>query len=313
MISLRNILIILVVWTVASPVWLAHGSKVHVPVTLAPDLREHVGGNAHSSSQEQFQGKVSPASSPSSLGASPLGKLSVDLFYTMFLLHPWPSGLAVASGWFRDYVDKSLDRGNILRVPPPATGMTPYERLRELVNKQTKSLGKYRLTTEQISLLLLAAVRCFSDLMWGFAWKDCNAEYVDLVVKDLLRQPKFAEAVMMRPSVPDVHPSFHPVKSLLYFQQPELAIEMIRVAGLNIGRAEIEGAMNSGGLEVLDKLCKFAEEHPQRVRFAKRFIEKQIAEKVHNDWVAGWPGVSVHVFRNALQPCLNIAKPNEEI
>jgi len=307
MISLRNLLVVLVVWTVANPVWLANGSIALVPATPA---RHHtrVGGVTHLSSQSQFQEKSPPASSPSSLGASPLGKLSVDLFFTMFLLHPLPSGLAATSGWFRDSVDKSLDRGNILRPTPPATGVDPYEQMQELVKKQTKSLGKYRLTTVQImSLLYLAEVRLSGRSRYSQDKGYC-AVYACVVVKDLLHHPKFAETMNGVYAWFEGALPLNPVREYLNGRQPDLALEMIRVAGLNIGKEEMVGAIRSFDIDVLAKLCKFAEAHPQKVTFVKPSIQKYIDHFVAGTLGESWHKVNKQDFLNAIRPCLNVAK-----
>jgi len=228
--------------------------------------------------------------------------LSVDLFYTMFLLHPWPNGLAAISGWFRYSVDESRDRGYILRAPPPATDMPPYKRLQELVKKQTKSLGKYRLTSDQIMALLILT-------QLNFTGKGHGSDYVGVVVRDLLHQPKFAEAMNMGYIVPGLYISLDPVLGFLKRKQPDLALEMIRVAGLNVGEGEFVAAFDSHDLEVLGKLCTFAEKHPQKVTFVKSLIEKYIHSYLRGDTLVGCPGVSPKELRNALQPCLNVAKP----
>jgi len=265
------------------------------------------------SSQTQFQEKSPPASSPSSLGASPLSKLSVDLFYTMFLLHPWPSGLAATSGWFRHSVDKSLDRGNILRVPPLATGVTSYDQLQELIKRQTKSLGKYHLTTEQIMSLLLITEVHFHERLDDSHVQEYDAKYADLLVNDLLHQPKFAEAVKLGNTLTGATKPRHLVVHYLAVKQPELAFEMIRVAGLNIDMEAIGGAIFSYDIAVIAKMCKFAKEvaerFPQKVAFTKVDLEGLIVGSfLRGNEVAHFPGVDPQDFRDAWKPCLEVAK-----
>jgi len=296
-----------VVWTVANPVWLANGSAAPVPATSARH-HTHDGGDTHSSIQEQFQGKNPTASSPSSLGASPLRKLSVDLFYTMFLLHPWPNSLAAISGWFRDSVDKSLNRGSILRVPPLATGVTSYAQLQELIKRQTKSLGKYHLTTEQIMSLLSIIAVLFTERLYGSRVQEYDAKYADLLVNDLLHQPKFAEAVKLGNTLTGKIKPRHLVIHYLAVKQPELAFEMIRVAGLNIDRVAISGALASCDLAVLAKVCKHAEKFPQSVGFTKSEIEGLIANAIRGNEVTDFPDVNPQEFRDVWEPCLKVAR-----
>jgi len=160
MISFRNLLIVLVAWTAASPARLADGSGAD---QTTPTSATSQGGTT-AAQPLQPQKEISPANIPSSPDASPLGGLSDDLLYTAYLLHPWPNELAAVSGQLRDSLNKFRTHDYVFRTPRPAIGIGPWNHVKGLVQRKTPFLGKYRLTAGQIKILLLMAGQSFINV-----------------------------------------------------------------------------------------------------------------------------------------------------
>jgi len=310
MISFRILIVTLVVWTAASPAWLADGSRIRNKWNRIWGTRE-----THLAPDPQFQREIAPTRSPSSLGASPLRNLPAHLFYAVPLLHPWPNELAAVSGQFRDNVDSSRDRGRIIRALRPASGIDSYQHFEDLVKKQIKSLGKYRLTDYQIRILLSIARNSFLEHV-RFPTEETKATipYIVGVVNDLIRQPNFA--AIMKAIYESKGITIHqtPVCYYLMYRQADLATKVIAAVQFPITRPVFGCAMTSQSLEVVDKLCKFAEAHPELVAFDDSIVTLY----------AGWintekhmvpnfrPVVSDKAFLAALQHCLHVVKQKQE-
>jgi len=313
MISFRILIVTLVVWTAASPAWLADGSRIRNKWNRIWGTRE-----THLAPDPQFQKEIAPTRSPSSLGASPLRNLPAHLFYAVPLLHPWPNELAAVSGQFRDNVDSSRDRGRIIRALQPASGIDSYQHFEDLVKKQIKSLGKYRLTDYQIRILLSIARNSFLEHV-RFPTEETKATipYIVGVVNDLIRQPNFAaiiKAIYANYAI-EGRPTYNtPVGAYLMFRQADLATKIIAAGQLPITRPVFGCAMGSESLEVVDTLCKFAEAHPELVAFDDSIV------RTYASWIDTekhmvpnfWPVVSEKDFLAAVQHCLNAVKLKQE-
>jgi len=268
MISFRNLLIVLVAWTAASPAWLADGSGGDQPTATSATSQ----GGTTPAQPQQPQKEISPANIPSSLDVSPLGRLSDDLLYTAYLLHPWPNVLAAVSGQLRDSLNKFRTHDYVFRTPRPAIGTDPWDDVGGLAQRKTPLLGKYRLTAEQTVHLLLMASQSFGDLVEQIPQPEYDAEYLTHVIEDLLDRPDFQSLNLLAEKGQE-KTTKKAALGFLLFQKPDLACKLIRAAGLPISLGDVVAALESYSRDVLTKLCKLAEDLPRQVAFTKSDVE----------------------------------------
>jgi len=307
MLSFRNLLVVLVAWTATSAVWLADGSGAMLPKPTYATLPD---GPAAAQPQ-QPQKEISPASIPSSPDALPLSRLSDDLLYTAYLLHPWPNVLAAVSGQFRDSLNKFRTHDYAFRTPRPAIGIGPWGHMEGLVQRKTPLLGKYRLTVKQSNILLIMAGNSFRDLAIYSTQPKYDAEYLTHVIEDLLEQPTIQYVNLL-----DVKSGGtilkNAVSHFLTFCQPDLACKLIRAVGRPIGPDDVVAAVGSHRHDVLTKLCKLAEDLPEQVAFTKDFIEAKLRPLSAEDFVGFWYEGSQEDFNTMMECYLKVAKPTLE-
>jgi len=307
MISLRSLLVVLVVWTIVNAALLTSSSN-KAATGRHPDDRS-IGGKAPTlQDPEQAQVKSALTSSPSPLDASPLRELQDDLLYMVYLLHPWPNVLAAVSGRFRDSLNEFRTHNYVFRIPRPAIGIDQFDHMEHLVKEKTKSLGKYRLTVEQIRSLLIAAIRGFYGRHTYVPPYEYDTVYLVHVVNDLLGQPNFVQTLKSLDSYDGIYGLKNPVCGFLMFQQADLACKVIRAAGLSIDTNEVLAALHSGSQDSLTKLCELAEEPQQQVTFKKTFVEAEFGRMLVDDYVSGFRSMNQEDFRKIMERYLKVAK-----
>jgi len=338
MLSFRNLVVILVVWTAASPVWPVDGSDRTDPNNLGTDPnylptdpnylrtghtavqystpgassqssqtnpvdeRDNTDPNARSPGRE-LRRSPSLVSSPSPPGASPLPH------------HPGGNVRAPASG--QDQAPSACSRQHYDDLPslPGQAGVTPWSRLSELVEAKTPLLGQYRLTDEQIRILLSIARVIFAQHA-DYPTEETKATipYAVGVVNDLICQPNFA--AIMKAIYATGGRILHetPVCAYLMYRQADLATKMILAARRPITEDEFGCAMTSASLEVVDKLCKFAEAHPELVALDNSIVRMYVSWiDTEKHTVPNFrPVVSEKDFLAARQQCLNAVKLKQE-